>query len=154
MYQLWLRMVNAPFITISVVRGRANAGGIGFVAASDIVLADQSARFSLSELLFGLYPSCVLPFLVRRTGVQHAHYMTLMTQPFTAQQVQSYGLVDALDDDAGTLLNRHLVRLRRLARPAIGDYKRYMANAVSGVFRSCASQRRAPGGNRRPVALQ
>nr|WP_269820011.1 enoyl-CoA hydratase-related protein [Bacillus velezensis] len=42
--------------------GVANAGGIGFVAASDIVIADDTAVFSLSELLFGLFPAMVLPF--------------------------------------------------------------------------------------------
>jgi len=62
---LWLRLATVRTVTISHVRGKANAGGIGFVAASDIVLADETAQFSLSELLFGLYPACVLPFLIR-----------------------------------------------------------------------------------------
>jgi len=38
LYDLWLRLATGPYITISHVRGKANAGGIGFVAASDIVL--------------------------------------------------------------------------------------------------------------------
>src|SRR5947199_10185114 len=65
LYDLWLRLATGPYVTISHVRGKANAGGIGFVAASDVVLADETAVFSLSELLFGLYPACVLPFLIR-----------------------------------------------------------------------------------------
>ncbi len=56
LYDLWLRLATGPFITISHVRGRVNAGGIGFVAASDIVLAESNAQFSLSELLFGGFP--------------------------------------------------------------------------------------------------
>jgi enoyl-CoA hydratase/carnithine racemase len=67
MYDLWMKLASGPFITISHVRGKANAGGVGFVAASDIVLADSKAQFSLSELLFGLFPACVLPFLIRRS---------------------------------------------------------------------------------------
>src|ERR1700733_6640510 len=50
-FDLWTRMATGPFITISRVRGRANAGGIGFVAASDLVFADESAQFCLPELL-------------------------------------------------------------------------------------------------------
>src|SRR5438874_409263 len=91
LYELWLRLATGPFVSISHVRGKANAGGVGFVAASDIVLADDTAQFSLSELLFGLFPACVLPFLIRRVGFQKAHYFTLMTQPVSAKQACDIG---------------------------------------------------------------
>jgi polyketide biosynthesis enoyl-CoA hydratase PksH len=128
LYDLWLRLATGPYITISHVRGKANAGGIGFVAASDIVLADETALFSLSELLFGLYPACVLPFLIRRIGFQKAHYLTLMTQPVTAKQACEWGLVDACELRSEALLRRHLQRLRRLSKVAIRRYKSYMGH--------------------------
>jgi polyketide biosynthesis enoyl-CoA hydratase PksH len=127
LYDLWLRLATGPFVTISHVRGKANAGGIGFVAASDIVLADETAQFSLSELLFGLYPACVLPFLIRRIGFQKAHYFTLMTQPISAAQACEWGLVDAVEPVSEVLLRRHLQRLRRLSKSAIRNYKGYMS---------------------------
>jgi polyketide biosynthesis enoyl-CoA hydratase PksH len=126
LYRLWQRMAAGPFVSISLVRGRVNAGGMGFVAAADIVLADRSAVFSLSELLFGIFPACVLPFLVRRIGLQKAHYLTLMTRPFSVDEALSYGLVDALDDDAEVLLRRHLLRLQKLSQPAVARYKTYL----------------------------
>jgi polyketide biosynthesis enoyl-CoA hydratase PksH len=125
LYDLWLRLSTGPYVTISLVRGKANAGGIGFVAASDIVLADESAQFSLSELLFGLYPACVLPFLMRRVGFQKAHYLTLMTQPISAREACQWGLVDAVEPRSEALLRRHLQRLRRLSKIAIRRYKSY-----------------------------
>ncbi len=126
LYDLWLRLATGPYVTISHVRGKANAGGVGFVAASDIVLADETALFSLSELLFGLYPACVLPFLIRRIGFQKAHYFTLMTQPISAKQACEWGLVDAFEPQSDALLRRHLQRLRRLSKIAIRRYKGYM----------------------------
>lgn len=126
LYDLWLRLATGPFVTISHVRGKANAGGLGFVAASDIVLADESAQLSLSELLFGLYPACVLPFLIRRIGFQKSHYLTLMTQPLSAKQACEWGLVDAYEPLSEALLRRHLGRLRRLPKIAIRQYKNYM----------------------------
>ncbi len=126
LYDVWLQLAAGPFISVAHVRGKANAGGIGFVAACDIVLADASAVFSLSELLFGLMPACVLPFLIRRMGFQRAHYMTLMTQPFSVQQAESWGLVDAWETNSENLLRRHLLRLRRLSQNGIERYKRYM----------------------------
>jgi polyketide biosynthesis enoyl-CoA hydratase PksH len=126
LYDLWSRLATGPYVTIAHVRGKANAGGIGFVAACDIVLADESAQFSLSELLFGVYPACVLPFLIRRIGFQRAHYLTLMTQPITVQQAHGWGLVDAYDPQSDSLLRKHLLRLRRLSKSAIRLYKEYM----------------------------
>lgn len=128
LYDLWLRLATGPYVTISHVRGKANAGGMGFVAASDIVLADETAQFSLSELLFGLYPACVLPFLMRRIGFQKAHYLTLMTQPISAKDAQECGLVDAIGPQSEVLLRRHLQRLRRLSKLAIRRYKTYMGH--------------------------
>lgn len=126
LYGLWRRLAEGPFVSVAVVRGRANAGGVGFVAACDLVLAEPSAGFALSELLFGLYPACVLPFLIRRVGRQKAHAMTLTTQPVGAEEALAAGLVDAVADSGEALLRRHLVRLRRLGRPAVARYKRYM----------------------------
>ncbi|HYR84715.1 MAG TPA: enoyl-CoA hydratase/isomerase [Terriglobia bacterium] len=127
LYDLWLRLATGPYVTVSQVRGKANAGGVGFVAASDIVLADETAQFSLSELLFGLYPACVLPFLIRRVGFQKAHYLTLMTQPISARQACEWGLVDSCEPVSEALLRRHLQRLRRLSKTAIRRYKTYMS---------------------------
>ena len=131
LYDLWLRLATGPFVTVSLVRGRVNAGGMGFVAASDIVLTDRSAAFSLSELLFELFPACVLPFLIRKVGSQRAHYLTLMTRSFGAEEALAWGLVDAVEDDVEALLRKHLVRLRRLSKPAIARYKRYFADLTT-----------------------
>lgn len=136
LYDLWLQLATGPYITISHVRGKANAGGMGFVAASDIVLADTSAQFSLSELLFGLFPACVLPFLVRRIGFQKAHYLTLMTQPISAHQAEMWGLVDASDAQSENLLRRHLLRLRRLSKTGIARYKRFMSKLYDSLHQS------------------
>jgi polyketide biosynthesis enoyl-CoA hydratase PksH len=134
LYDLWLRLAAGPFITIAHVRGKTNAGGVGFVAASDIVLADETAQFSLSELLFGLYPACVLPFLIRRIGLQRAHYATLTTQPVSAKQACEWGLVDACEPASDALLRRHLQRMRRLSKTAIRRYKAY-ANRLGPPLR-------------------
>ncbi len=138
LYDLWLKLATGPYLTISHVRGKANAGGLGFVAASDIVLANQTAQFSLSEMLFGLFPACVLPFLIRRIGFQKAHYLTLMTQPISVQQAQTWGLVDASDAQSETLLRKHLLRLRRLSKKGIAQYKHYM-NGLNEWLLQCKS---------------
>jgi polyketide biosynthesis enoyl-CoA hydratase PksH len=126
MYDLWLKLATGPFISIAHVQGKVNAGGIGFVAACDVVLADENAQFSLSEMLFGLLPACVLPFLIRKTGFQKAQYLTLMTKPFPVQHAFECGLVDAFEKNSAALVRKHLLRLRHVPKKGIIRYKRYM----------------------------
>ncbi|MEE8058831.1 MAG: enoyl-CoA hydratase/isomerase [Pseudomonadales bacterium] len=125
-YDLWTQLAKGPYVTVAHVRGKTNAGGMGFVAACDIVLADSQAEFSLSELLFGLMPACVLPFLIRRIGFQKAHSLTLMTKPIAVKDAHQWGLVDAYADDSQALLRQHLLRLKRLNKTAITRYKSYI----------------------------
>lgn len=126
LYDLWMRMSMGPYITIAYVEGRVNAGGMGFVSACDIVIAGKEAKFSLSELLFGIYPACVLPFLIKRVGVKKANYFTLMTQPITSTKALDWGLVDFIEEKSRSGLNQHLSRLRYVSKYGIVSYKKYM----------------------------
>jgi polyketide biosynthesis enoyl-CoA hydratase PksH len=135
-YDLWLRLVMGTYVTVAHVRGRVNAGGVGFVAASDIVIADDTAQFALPELLFGLMPACVMPFLVRRIGFQSAHYMALSTKPVLVQQAQEWRLVDVHAANSMSLLRIHLLRLRKLSKAGIARYKRYMNELGEGLLQA------------------
>ncbi len=53
---------------IAAVNGAAIGGGMGFVGASDIVIASEKARFSLSEVRIGLVPACISPYLMKKVG--------------------------------------------------------------------------------------
>ncbi|HVI45326.1 MAG TPA: enoyl-CoA hydratase/isomerase [Chitinophaga sp.] len=116
-----------PQVIISKVEGRVNAGGIGLIAASDIVIADKKAIFSLSEALFGLLPACVMPFLIRRIGYQKAQWMTLTTQSLTAEQAYQINLIDELTTNVNDMLRRNLLRLQRLDTDTIKNLKDYMS---------------------------
>lgn len=126
LYALWSAIASGAFVSVAHVRGQANAGGVGFAAACDIVLADSNAWFSLSEMLFGIYPACVLPFLIRRIGVQRANYMTLSTQPVQSDLACQWGLVDAHHANSEVLVHRHLSRLKRLSKESLRHYKHYL----------------------------
>lgn len=136
LYEVWLQLAEGPYVSVAHVRGKANAGGVGFVAACDVVLSEERAVYSLSELLFGLMPACVLPFLIRRVGFARANYMTVMTQPVSARQAQEWGLVDVCAEDSVQLLRRQLLRLRRLSKEGISRYKRYRNSLDPALARS------------------
>ena len=58
--------LNKP--VISAINGAAIGGGMGFVAASDIVISSEKAVFSLSEVKIGVVPACISPYLIRKSG--------------------------------------------------------------------------------------
>ncbi|MBD0742352.1 enoyl-CoA hydratase/isomerase [Streptomyces sp. CBMA152] len=126
LFDLFRLLAYGDFVSVAHVRGKANAGGVGLVAASDVVIADESATFSLSELLFGLIPAVVLPFLIRRTGFQHAHYLAATTRTADAARACEWGLVDVYGPDSEALLRTHLQRLGRLSKKAVTRYKAYL----------------------------
>jgi methylglutaconyl-CoA hydratase len=53
---------------ISAINGATIGGGMGFVGASDLVIASEKAKFSLSEVRIGLVPACISPYLIKRVG--------------------------------------------------------------------------------------
>lgn len=126
LFELFRLMSTGDFLTVAHVRGRANAGGVGLVAASDVVIANESASFGLSEMLFGLIPAVVLPFLIRRMGFQRAHYLAGTTYTIDARRACDWGLVDTLATDSEAALRTHLQRLGRLSKESIARYRAYL----------------------------
>lgn len=126
LYDLWSKMTQLSCIVIAHVKGSVNAGGMGFVSASDLVIADESAMFSLSELLFGLMPAMVLPFLIRKVGYSKANFLTLTTKPVDAVKAYESGLVDLYSKKSDMVLKQNMVRLKRIPKDGIARYKAYV----------------------------
>lgn len=124
-FELLRRFTTMPKLVVSVVDGRVSGGGVGLVAASDLVLATERATFGLPEALWGLLPCSVLPFIMRRTGFQPAYAMTLTTQPLDVTAALACHLVDQLDRD-GTALFRLAARVSKVDSSVIGAAKRYV----------------------------
>ena len=82
---------------VTVLKGPVKAGGVGLVAASDIVVATPEASFQLSEVLFGLIPANVLPYLLGlRLPLSTVRYLVLTAKEVGAQEALRLGLVDEL----------------------------------------------------------
>lgn len=107
-----LRFSDKP--TVALVRGAATGGGVGLVAACDLVIASDSASFALPEVLFGFAPGMVLPFLLERVPRQTARLWALTAIKRTAQEAFNHGLVDQLVSDS--VLEAEVRRWSKLLR--------------------------------------
>ncbi|QRN93157.1 enoyl-CoA hydratase/isomerase family protein [Archangium violaceum] len=119
------RLAMIPRAVISSVDGQVVAGGVGFVVASDLVVATPRSQFSLSETLWGLLPACVTPYLIRRVGFQNAYRMTLTTMPVQARRAFEMNLVDEVSDKPDEMIRQWALRLTRLKSSTIGNTKRF-----------------------------
>lgn len=134
-FGLLRRLTTVPRVVVSALDGRVTGGGVGIVAASDFVYATERSSFALPELLWGLLPCCVLPFLIRRVGFQPAYAMTLSTLPVSAARAERDHLVDELVADTGQAARRLAARLAKIDPAGLGDAKRYAARLWPGPDR-------------------
>jgi DSF synthase len=92
--------LDLPIVLISLVQGDALGGGFEAAMASDVIIAERSAKFGLPEILFNLFPGMgAYSFLSRRLDPTHAQRMILSGRIYTADELLDMGLVDLVVDD-------------------------------------------------------
>ncbi|MGB0099883.1 MAG: enoyl-CoA hydratase-related protein, partial [Nocardioides sp.] len=94
---------------VTRVAGAVRAGGIGIVAASDIVVAADDATFALTEVKLGLAAAIISLTVHARMNPRAAALTTLGGEVFSGADAATYGLVTTavpaadLDDEVARL---------------------------------------------------
>src|SRR5918998_2906838 len=104
-----------PKPVVAKVRGAVIGGGAGLVAAADVALAEEGARFAFSEVWLGIAPATIAPFVVRKIGHFHARSLFLTGERFDAARAQGIGLVHVVSppDDLDAAADETTGRLLR-----------------------------------------
>jgi methylglutaconyl-CoA hydratase len=98
-----------PKPTVARIQGDVYAGGMGLVAACDMVVSVDTASYCLSEVKLGLYPATISPYVIRAMGARAAHRYFLTAERFDATEALRLGFVhavvpaDQLDDKVAEL---------------------------------------------------
>ncbi len=79
---------------IAAINGAAMGGGMGFVGASDIVIASEEARFSLSEVRIGVVPACISPYLIKKVGEGALRELFISGMRFTPEKALNMNLIN------------------------------------------------------------
>lgn len=129
-----LRSLNgSPKPTIALVHGNAFAGGMGLVAACDIVIAEKSSVFCLSEVKLGLIPATISPYVVAALGARAARRYFLTAERFDAEEARRIGLVHDVvtGQEALNAARDRLVHHLLMAGPdALASCKRLIADVA------------------------
>jgi methylglutaconyl-CoA hydratase len=91
--KLLYRMHTYPKPLIARVHGPAFAGGMGLVAACDLVVAAEEAEFCLPEVRIGLVPATISPYLIRAMGQQQARRYILTGERLASREAHRIGFV-------------------------------------------------------------
>lgn len=127
----FLRM-NAPLIT--AVGGTAAGAGLSVALMGDVILAAESAKFTMAYTKIGVTPdgsaSYMLPRLV---GMARAKEMILLNPVYTAREAAEKGIVTAVvaDDVLAARARELAARLARGPTLAFGEAKRLLADTFS-----------------------
>ena len=87
-------LTEMPKPTIALVHGGCFGGGTGIAAACDIVIADETAIFSITEARWGLTALPIVPQLLSRIGPGRLRRYALSCERFGARRAFDIGLVD------------------------------------------------------------
>lgn len=104
------RIVALSKPVVTVLAGPVRAGGIGVVAASDVVVASEEANFALTEVRLGLAPAIISLTVLPRLTSRAASYTFLSGATFGGAEAAAMGLVtfavaaDALEDEVGRVV--------------------------------------------------
>lgn len=90
-----------PKPVVARIHGACFAGGMGLVAACDIVVASTAAEFCLSEVKLGLIPATISPYVLKAMGEQAARRYFLTAERFNAAEAHRIGFVHELEPTEG-----------------------------------------------------
>lgn len=99
-----------PVPVIVAAHGAVYGGGLGLVAACDIAVAAEDAKFCFSETKLGIMPAVISCWVLPKIGIANARRYYVTSEVFGARRAKELGLVhdvcgpDGLDEFLTTLL--------------------------------------------------
>lgn len=124
--RLMERLVTSRLVSIAVVHGLAAAGGLELVAAADLVIAAENAKFVDRHARYGFLPAfgatALLPIRVNR---RVATTLLLDGRVLDAQTALAVGLVHRVcrNEEIDEAINEETTRLGRCAVEALSNMK-------------------------------
>ena len=128
------RMIRMPKPVISAVNGVAAGGGMSLALAGDLILATESARFTMAYTQIGTSPDGSSTFtLPRLVGVKRALELTLLNPVLSAQEAKEWGIVNRVfpDDEFQTEVQNIATQLAQGPTLAYGRTKALFYSSTS-----------------------
>lgn len=116
-------IVTLPKPVIGVIDGHVRAGGMGLVAACDIVLAGPSSTFALTESRLGLAASVISLTLLPRIDPRAASRVFLTGETFDAAHAARVGVVTQAPEDLDAAVETLTAQLAKCSPQGLRETK-------------------------------
>jgi enoyl-CoA hydratase/carnithine racemase len=139
-------MFESPLPIVCLVEGDVKAGGVGLTCAADIVIASENAVWELTEVLFGMIPANVMPYLLAvRVPLQKVRGLVLGCERLSASDALRLNLADAVVPQAAIekKLKDVFKKLLRSSPAALAEMKAFSAALLGKAPEAGAEMARA-----------
>jgi methylglutaconyl-CoA hydratase len=92
-----------PQVTCALVQGAVRGGGVGIVAACDVVFATRDANFAINEVRLGFMPSTLAPYLIEALGMREARRWCVTGETFDGARAMRMGLVHEVGENLAAI---------------------------------------------------
>lgn len=129
---MFLALDSLPVPVIGRIHGAALGGGAGLAAVCDVVVAAEDAMFGFTEVVLGILPAMISPYVVRKIGLSTARELCLSGARFPAARAKEVGLVhDVVTSDRLDLtVDRHVAQFLKAAPSAVAATKQLLRDVA------------------------
>lgn len=146
-------MREGPKPVIVAVNGTAFGGGLGLIAAADIAIAVDTAKFSFSEVRIGVIPAMISVVVLPKLGEHNTMRLFLTAERFSAAEALGYGLlhkvvaadqleaavqaeVEAISKGGPIAIGEAKALVRRIASLGVDEGFEYAQRKIAALFSS------------------
>jgi enoyl-CoA hydratase/carnithine racemase len=137
-----VRLMDTERPTIAAVNGAVRAGGIGLMAACDLVVVAASTTFALTEVRIGVAPAIISVPILRRVAPSRIAAAMLTGESFDAHEARSMGLVTHVSADVGATVDALTAGILAGAPRAVAETKRLL-HTIGSTDRTAAFEEMA-----------
>ena len=124
-----------PVPLIGKIHGGAFGGGVGLTSICDVVIAEEDAKFGLTETRLGLIPATISPYVIARLGEGMARRIFMSSRIFGAEEARDLGLVVAVHpaEKMDEFVEKEVAPYLNAAPKAVGAAKALALSLGSGI---------------------
>ncbi len=94
LFNMFEAVSRCPLPITAKVKGHVMGGANGLLAMCDVVAAEENTKFAFSEVLLGLVPAVISPFILSKMHKSSARNLMITGRRFDAQEALVGGLIE------------------------------------------------------------
>ncbi len=97
LFNMFSSLYDFPLPIVTYAHGNVFGGGLGFLGASDYVIAEKNTKFCFSEVKLGLIPAVISSFILTKSSSSFTRALMTSGEVFTSSTAFHMGLIQKVD---------------------------------------------------------